>query len=651
MACGLAVVTGASRGLGRELALALAKEGYDLVVSARMSGSLETVRQEIVALNRPCLLWPGDLTGNRGRELRIFLESNPVDVLVNNAAAPPQLKCLTELTGSDYQRTFSLNLYVPYRLMQAAIKGMLPRKSGVIVNICSLAGRRAIRQVPLYCASKFALRGLTETVAQELENTGIRCFSVSPGGMQTQMRENIFHDASQQQNPAFVAQVVVDAITGRIPVPQGSDIVIRGGPVHHGIAGTVDRDSHGAWARRGGMRCRACGIATTQFLSLGQQPLPNRFLTEAELVEPEPRYPLDLHFCHGCSLVQLGTVVPPEDLFSEYLFASSTSPLTRAHFTGLAAHLKKKFHIDSDSKVVDIASNDGILLQAWRDLGVAAIGVEPAANLCGLAWAKGLGTLNEFFTRETVGKIGPESAHLVTAINVFAHVPEIKEFAENVRRLLRPDGVFVAEVQYLRDTITGLSFDNVYFEHVFYWTLTSLERVLASAGLHVIDAERVDTHGGSLRVYANTGEEYWSTAPARIKFEEEEMGLDRLETYLDFAKKVEGVRCQLPELLRRLRADGKVIAGYGAPAKATTLTTFCGIGPEDIPYIVDDSPLKQGLFTPGSHIRIVGPEVLLANKPDYLLLFAWNYAQAIIAKTRHLGAQYILPVPPRIVAE
>ena len=229
MACGLAVVTGASRGLGRELALALAKEGYDLVVSARMSGSLETVRQEIVALNRPCLLWPGDLTGNRGRELRIFLESNPVDVLVNNAAAPPQLKCLTELTGSDYQRTFSLNLYVPYRLMQAAIKGMLPRKSGVIVNICSLAGRRAIRQVPLYCASKFALRGLTETVAQELENTGIRCFSVSPGGMQTQMRENIFHDASQQQNPAFVAQVVVDAITGRIPVPQGSDIVIRGG--------------------------------------------------------------------------------------------------------------------------------------------------------------------------------------------------------------------------------------------------------------------------------------------------------------------------------------------------------------------------------------------------------------------------------------
>ena len=225
----LAVVTGASRGLGRELALALAREGYDLVVSARMSGSLETVRQEIVALNRPCLLWPGDLTGNRGRELRIFLESSSVDVLINNAASPPQLKCLAELTASDYQRTFSLNLYVPYRLMQAAIKSMLPRESGTIVNICSLAGRRAIRNAALYCASKFALRGMTEAVAQELEGSGVICFSVSPGGMDTSMRQQVFQDAAQQQNPAAVAQIIVDAIAGRITVGQGEDLVVRQG--------------------------------------------------------------------------------------------------------------------------------------------------------------------------------------------------------------------------------------------------------------------------------------------------------------------------------------------------------------------------------------------------------------------------------------
>ena len=397
------------------------------------------------------------------------------------------------------------------------------------------------------------------------------------------------------------------------------------------------------------MNCRACGGATQPFLDMGLHPLPNKFLTVAELAEPEPRYPLELLFCPRCTLVQLGTVVPPEDLFSEYLFASSTSPLTRAHFTGLAAHLKKKFHIDSDSKVVDIASNDGILLRAWRELGVSALGVEPAENLCRLARADGLGTLNEFFTRETVGKIGVESAHLVTAINVFAHVPEIGEFAQNVRRLLHPYGVFVAEVQYLRDTITGLSFDNIYFEHVFYWTLTTLERLLASAGLYVIDAERVDTHGGSLRVYANTGEDYWSTAPARIRYQEKQMGLDRLETYQEFAQKVEKVRSDLVELLHRLQADGKIIAGYGAPAKATTLLNYCGIGPETIKYIIDDAPLKQGRYLPGVRIPVVSMAEAEKEPPHWLVLLAWNFADSLVAQSRHLGARYVMPVPPGIL--
>ena len=392
------------------------------------------------------------------------------------------------------------------------------------------------------------------------------------------------------------------------------------------------------------VNCRACGATTQPFLSLGDHPLPNRFLSWEQLDLPEPRYPLQLFFCPGCTLVQLGTVVPPDDLFAEYLFASSTSPLTRAHFTSLAAHLKKKFHIDSDSKVVDIASNDGILLRAWRDLGVSAIGVEPAENLCRLARDEGLGTLNEFFTRETVGRIGPASAHLVTAINVFAHVPEIGEFAENVRRILRPDGVFIAEVQYLRDTVEQLSFDNCYLEHVLYFTLISLERVLARAGLYVIDAERVDTHGGSLRVYANTGEEYWSTAPARIKFEEEKMGLDKLETYQEFALKVEGAGCQLRERLLAIKADGKIIFGYGAAAKSTTILNYCDIGPDILECIIDDSPLKQGTWSPGVHIPIVGPEELRWSRPDVILVLAWNHLETIKARTSHLGAEYIVPV-------
>ena len=229
MAVGLAVVTGASRGLGHELALALAREGYDLLICARSAEPLEAVRQESLALGRTCLPWPGDLTGSGGRDLRLYFESGRVEILVNNAAAPPQLKCLEELTATDYHRMFSLNLYVPYRLMQAAIPGMKRRGSGVIVNICSLSGRRAIRNASLYCSSKFALRGMTEAVAQELEGTGIRCFSVSPGGMNTSMRQQLFQDASQQQHPAFVAQVIVDAIAGRIVVPQGGDLVIRNG--------------------------------------------------------------------------------------------------------------------------------------------------------------------------------------------------------------------------------------------------------------------------------------------------------------------------------------------------------------------------------------------------------------------------------------
>ena len=397
------------------------------------------------------------------------------------------------------------------------------------------------------------------------------------------------------------------------------------------------------------MKCRACNGNTEQFLSLGQQPLPNRFLLREQLDQPEPRYPLELYFCSWCSLVQLGIVAPPEDLFSEYLFASSTSPLTRAHFTGLAAHLQETFHLDSDSKVVDIASNDGIMLRAWRDLGVSAIGVEPAKNLCELAWADGLHTLNEFFTNETVGKIGPESAHLVSAINVLAHVPDLDSFCRNVKKLLRSDGVFVAEVQYFRDTLTGLSFDNCYLEHVYYFTLTSLARCLSYHGLPVFAAERVNTHGGSLRVYAH---KLLAATPGRVDHigkrqiiqEEQSMGLYAMAPYRAFAKNVAKAGHQLRERLLAIKADGKSIAGYGAAAKSTTILNFAGVGPETIDYIVDDSPLKQGTWSPGVHIPIVGPEELRWARPDVILVLAWNHLETIKAKTSYLGADYIIPV-------
>ena len=229
MARRLAVVTGASRGLGRELALGLAREGYDLVVCARGARDLEAVRDEVVALGSACHVWQGDLTSINTNDLVKELAELPVDVLINNAAFTPSLKLMEVSTQGDFSETLTLNLGVPFLLMQAVMPDMEERGSGTIVNICSLAGRRAIKNASLYCASKFALRGLTESFGQELEGTGVRCFSVSPGGMATSMREELFHDAAQQQEPAAVAHIIIEAIAGRIPVPQGADLVVRGG--------------------------------------------------------------------------------------------------------------------------------------------------------------------------------------------------------------------------------------------------------------------------------------------------------------------------------------------------------------------------------------------------------------------------------------
>ena len=225
---GLAVVTGASRGLGRAIALALAREGYDLIVCARGAKELEALRAEVATMGRKCMVWKGDLTSRRSDHLAKVFQLHPVDVLINNAAYTPNLKQLVEYTADDFADTFTLNLAVPVILIQAVVPTMKVRGSGTVVNICSLAGRRAIRKASLYCASKFALRALTESLGQELEGTNVRCFSVSPGGMNTEMRQAVFADAAQQQDPTLVAKIIVDAIAGRVQVPQGGDLVVRG---------------------------------------------------------------------------------------------------------------------------------------------------------------------------------------------------------------------------------------------------------------------------------------------------------------------------------------------------------------------------------------------------------------------------------------
>ena len=394
--------------------------------------------------------------------------------------------------------------------------------------------------------------------------------------------------------------------------------------------------------------CRSCGGPSPEwFLSLGEHPLPNRFLTKAELRQPEPRYPLDLFFCGRCSLVQLGLVVPPEMLFSHYAYASSTSATFRAHFDGLADYLVERFDIGPGSTVVDIGSNDGVLLRPLQERGVRAIGVEPAGNLYELAQMDGLEVINDFFDHGTVEAIGRGTADAVTACNVFAHVENIQGPVENVRRLLKPGGLFVVEVQYAGAMISDLTFDNIYLEHIYYWTLGSLARFLNAQGMRIVDVEEIPTHGGSLRVAAASEESPWpvSARVESILSQEESAGLRSQETFSSFAKKVEEVKDGVAQLLAGLNGQ---VAGYGAPAKSTTLLNYCGIDQQTVPYIVDDSPLKQGLFTPGTHIPVVGPEVLEEKRPSYILILAWNFADDIIEKTKHLGADYILPVPPRL---
>lgn len=395
-------------------------------------------------------------------------------------------------------------------------------------------------------------------------------------------------------------------------------------------------------------KCRSCGSSSPKFiLSLGEHPLPNRFLTEEQLQEPEARYPLDLFLCSTCSLVQLGKVVPSEELFSHYAYASSTSATFRAHFEGLADYLMERFELRPGNMLVDIGSNDGVLLRPLRARGIRAIGVEPARNLCEHAWQDGLETLNEFFSKGTVEKVGPASADAVTACNVFAHIENIQGVVKNVKSLLKPGGVFVAEVQYLGAMLRDLTFDNIYVEHIYYWTLGSMDKFFSTQGMEIIEAQEIPTHGGSLRVaVARQGERSVSPGVASMLSVEKNQRLSDLETFRAFADAVEEVREKLPQLLAGL--NGRLI-GYGAPAKSTTILNYCRLGSDTLHYIVDDSPLKQGLFTPGTHIPVVGPDALEKERPDHILVLAWNFADDIIKKTKYLQCQYVLPVPPRIV--
>ncbi|MGE5505868.1 MAG: methyltransferase domain-containing protein [Actinomycetota bacterium] len=399
--------------------------------------------------------------------------------------------------------------------------------------------------------------------------------------------------------------------------------------------------------------CRLCGSTRLEpVLSLAPTPPANAFVPAAKLGQPQERFPLDIFFCDDCAHVQLLDVVDPRLLFEDYVYVSGTSPVFVKHFDDYAAQVMGPLGVAAGGLVVDIGSNDGTLLSKFKDRGARVLGIDPARDIARRATEAGIETLCGFFGSATAAQIVAShgKAAAVTANNVFAHIDDLADVARGVRTLLADDGVFVFEVSYLVDVVEKTLFDTIYHEHLDYHSVKPLIGFLKSHGLELIEAIRVDSHGGSLRAVAQPmgGPRNVGQSVADAVAEEERLGLDRPERLRRFATDINQVGTELKGLLTRLKAEGKRIAGFGAPAKATTLMYHFGIGPELVDFIVDDSPLKQGLFTPGMHIPVLPSSAIAERKPDHLVILAWNFAPSIIAKNaafHQAGGRFIVPLP------
>jgi 2-polyprenyl-3-methyl-5-hydroxy-6-metoxy-1,4-benzoquinol methylase len=384
-------------------------------------------------------------------------------------------------------------------------------------------------------------------------------------------------------------------------------------------------------------------------------PLSNAFLRAEQLDRMEPFYPLTAYVCGECFLVQLPAVETPENIFSDYAYFSSYSDTWLEHARQYCEAMTQRFGITTTSRVVELASNDGYLLQNFARAGVPVLGVEPAANVAEAARAKGIETVVRFFGTETARDLVAShgKADLLIGNNVLAHVPDLNDFVAGMKILLADTGVITMEFPHLLQLVAENQFDTIYHEHFSYFSLLTVRRVFAAHGLDIFDAEQLPTHGGSIRIYARHLGSAEATPPLSLERVERELGFDRLETYATFAEQVRETKRVLLAFLIDLRWKDQRIVGYGAPAKGNTLLNYCGVRTDLLDYTVDRSPHKQGLFLPGTHIPIYGPEKIAETRPDYVLILPWNLRDEVAQQMAHIrewGGKFVVPIPyPKVL--
>lgn len=399
--------------------------------------------------------------------------------------------------------------------------------------------------------------------------------------------------------------------------------------------------------------CRFCSnLLSHTFVDLGMSPLSNAYLKLDTINKAEKFYPLHTYVCDNCFLVQLEEFETPDHIFSDYAYFSSYSETWLRHAENYTELMTQRFSLNANSQVIEIASNDGYLLQYFQKQNIPVLGIELAANVAKVAEEKGISSLVKFFGVSTAKELVAQGkqADLLLGNNVLAHVPNLNDFVAGMKIVLKPDGILTMEFPHVLQLILQNQFDTIYHEHFSYFSFLTVEKVFADHGITLFDVEELPTHGGSLRIYGqhNDGKKPISDRVSKLKTKEIDAGLEQRSTYLGFGEQVKATKRHLLSFLIDIKNQGKSVVGYGAPAKGNTLLNYCGIRTDLLDYTVDRSPYKQGLFLPGTHIPIYHPDKIIETKPDYLLILPWNIKDEIIEQMSHIrewGGKFVVPIP------